>query len=144
MRTKTTAALTLLLCAVFALPSAALAGKGGPKEDPNRDPKNKDCTFVAVAPRCGDELKAAYDMIAGLQDNTYVFTSRNGAQDAGTMMCKISGADIKLAQDNKDDEASYLLYKVLEKIWSLEGQGKLDDPGIEELVTAAKLCVDNP
>ena len=143
MKTKTTAALSLLLCAVFALPSAALAGKGGPKEDPNRDPSSKSCDFVAVAPRCLDELQAAYSLIESLQSNQYVFTSRNGEQDAGSLMCKISGADIKLAQ-YKDGEASYLLYMVMEKIWSLEGQGKFEDAGIKALVEAAKYCVDNP
>lgn len=143
MKTITTATLSLLLCAAFALPSAAQAGKGGPKEDPNRDPSNKTCEFVAVAPRCLDKLQAAYSHIESLKSNQYVFTSRNGEQDASTLMCKISGADIKLAQE-KDGEASYLLYKVMEKIWSLEGQGKFEDAGIKALVEAAKYCVDNP
>jgi len=143
MKTTTMAALSLFLCAAFALPSAALAGKGGPNEDPDRDPSSKTCDFVAVAPRCVDKLQAAYGLIESLQTNEFVFTSRNGEQDAGTLMCKISGADIKLAQ-NKDDEASYLLYKVMEKIWSLEGQGKFEDAGIKALVEAAKNCVDNP
>jgi hypothetical protein len=58
-------------------------------------------------------------------------------------MCKVSGAEIKLAQD-KDDEASYLLYKAMEKIWSLEGQGKMVDAGIMDALEAAKYCVDKP
>ena len=137
MKTKTTAALSLLLCAAFALPTSALAGK------PDRDPSTKDCPFVDLGTRCSAELDAAYALIDSLKDNDYVFTSRNGVQDAETLMCKVSGAEIKLAQD-KDDEASYLLYKVMEKIWSLEGQGKFVDAGIMDAIVAAKTCVDNP
>ena len=139
MKTKTTAALSLLLCAAFALPTSALAGKG------DRDPSTKDCPFADLSTRCSVELNAAYYLIDSLKTSTDVFKSRNGVQDAETLMCKISGAEIKLAQD-KDDEASYLLYKVMEKIWSLEGQGKFEDAGtaIMDAVVAAKTCIDNP
>ena len=160
MKFQSKAALSLLLCAVLAIPTAALAGKGGPKEDPTRDPSTKDCDNIVLETRCSGPLDApglldqAYSLVKQLSDidqaliangeDPVVFVSRNGQQDAATLMCKISGAEIKLAQDYKDDEASFLLETAIAKVMSLEGQGKMFDAGIKDALAAAKYCVDNP
>ena len=126
MSTKTTAALTLLLCAVFAIPSAALAGK------PDRNPSEKDCPNVALDTACSAELDTTYDLIGALlgQQDPKVFLSRNNAdKDAGTLQCKTSGAEIKLAQDYKEGEAWMLMETAKQKIEDLKSQGKLSDDG---------------
>ena len=142
MKTTTTAALSLLLCAMFALPQASLAAK------PDRNPSEKDCPFATMS-SCAAELAAAYDLVGALFANNEVvetFLSRNPERDSGTLQCKISGADIKLAQD-KADEASYLMQVSIEKIWSLYSQGKLSWDGLvmmEAAFNTAKDCIDNP
>ena len=141
MTKTTTLALTLLLGAMIALPHTALAGK------PDRNPSDKECPNADVATRCSDELDAAYDLVGWLLGNNAegeYFLSRNPANDAGTLQCKISGAELKLYQ-GKDGEASSLLDKAIEKIWSLYGQGKLSYEGLDLLngaFGAAKSCID--
>lgn len=139
MKTITKAALSLFVCALFALPQVSLAKK--PDRNPSAVPK--DCPATALS-RCAVELNAAYDLIGILAGNTgTVFLSKNGDQNAAGLQCKVSGADIKLAQD-KVDEASFLLYKAKEKIWSLVGQGKMIDAGIEDAIVVAETCINNP
>lgn len=152
MKTRATAALTLLLCTVFAIPTAALAGKGGPNEDPDRDPSNKVCEFVAVS-RCTADIGAAIGLIEGLYAAGEAFISGNPDRDSGTLVCKLTGADIKLAQ-GKDLEASDAIYMAIEKVYSLEAQGKFNDlvdstdpdvpVSLKDHLYAAKSCVDNP
>jgi hypothetical protein len=147
MRTKTTAALTLLLCAVFAIPSAALAGKGGPKEDPNRDPSEKECANVELSTACSDELNATYKLIGDLlAQDPAVFLSRNAERDAGSLQCKTSGAEIKLNQDYKEDEAWYLMETAKQKVEDLFAQSKLTWGGramLLESFQAAQDCIDS-
>ena len=145
MRTKTTAALTLLLCAVFAIPTAALAGKGGPKEDPDRNPSEKECANIELSTACSAELDATYAMIGGLfaQDPS-VFLSRNAERDAGSLQCKTSGAEIKLNQDYKEDEAWYLMEQAKQKVEDLYAQSKLTYEGRSMLLgsfQAAQDCI---
>lgn len=140
MKTIIKAALSLFVCALFALPQVSLAGK---PDDRNPSAVPKECPPTALS-RCADELNAAYDLIGVLAKNAgMVFLSRNADQDAAGLQCKVSGADIKLAQD-KVDEASYLLYKAKEKIWSLVGQGKMIDAGIEDAIVVAETCINKP
>ena len=148
MNIKTIAATLLLTGAFFALPQDSLAGK------PDRDPSVKDCAFKTMSTRCATELVSAYDLLAYFADNNVdsegnkiYFLSRNSKKNIGGLQCKISGADIKLAQRNKDDEASFLLQVSLEKIWTLYGQGKLTYGALLTLETSfnnAKYCIDNP
>ena len=139
MKTTMKAAILLLSTTIF-FSQASLAGK------PDRNPSEKDCPNAELQTRCSVLLNDAYKLIGDLFESDLVFLSRNNAeQDAATLQCKVSGAEIKLAQD-KDPEASMALYKAIEKVMSLEGQGKMDDPnpGIQEALMAAKTCVDNP
>ena len=148
MKTKTTAALTLLLCAIFAIPSAALAGKGGPKEDPNRDPSEKECANIELTTSCSAELDATYELIGDLlTQDPAVFLSRNADRDAGTLQCKTSGAEIKLNQDYKEDEAWYLMETAKQKVEDLYAQGKLTEGGRSMLLgsfQAAQDCISYP
>ena len=143
MKTKTMAALSLLVCAILALPQASFAGK------PDRNPSEKDCPNVALATSCSAELDAAYDLIAGLIGNNEVaptFLSRNAARDAGTLQCKTSGAEIKLSQD-KAFEAWYLMEQSKEKVESLFAQSKLTWEGRVQLLgvfQAAQDCMPSP
>ena len=131
------------LMASLALTGNALAA---PPDKGGRNPSEKDCDFVEVLKSdCVSEFKAVWDGLEGFksQDPPY-FTSRNAIQDIGTLQCKISGAELKLYQ-GKDGEASYLLDKAIEKIWSLYGQGKLSYEGLDLLNSAfgaAKSCID--
>jgi len=148
MKTKTTAALSLLLCAIFAIPSAALAGKGGPKEDPDRNPSEKDCANIELNTSCSAELDATYALIGGLlAQDPAVFLSRNADRDAGTLQCKTSGAEIKLAQDYKEDEAWYLMETAMQKVEDLYAQGKLTWEGrlmLLDSFEAAQDCISYP
>jgi hypothetical protein len=129
----------LLLGGTLFFSQAGLAGK------PDRDPSEKDCPNADLQTRCSAELDDAYKLIGDLYDNGGVFLSKNANRDAGTLQCKVSGAEIKVGQD-KTLDASDTLYKAIEKVMSLEGQGKMDDPnpGVQEALMAAKACVDNP
>ena len=144
MNIKTIAATLLLTSAFLALPQDSLAGK----DKGDRDPSAKDCPYSEKANRCSTELESAYDLLTyfeGTKD-TY-FLSRNGKKSIDGLQCKISGADIKLEDRNKDDEASFLLQVSLDKIWSLYGEGKLTYGALMMLETAfngAKECIDYP
>jgi hypothetical protein len=140
MNIKVIAALLVLTSASLALPQDSMAGQPG-----GRTPKDKTCPFEAVS-RCEVSLGDAFDVVNFLINHNEDgnFLSRNPDKDAGTLKCKISGADIKLYQ-GKTDEASYLMYVALEKIWSLYGQGKLGGDALAEMntaFTAAKECID--
>jgi hypothetical protein len=139
MKTTMKAAILLLSGTLF-LSQASFAGKPD-----GRDSSKKVCPNADLTTRCSSKLNIAFDLIEDLHANGGVFLSRNADRDAGTLLCKVSGAEIKLGQD-KVLEASYALYKAIEKVMSLEGQGKMDDPnpGIQEALMAAKACVDNP
>jgi hypothetical protein len=139
MKTKSIAALSLLLCAFVAMPASA--GK------PDRNPSEKDCDFVGLSTACSTELKAAYDLVGSLvgQDPA-VFLSRNPDKDAGTLQCKLSGAEIKYAT-GKTDEAQWLVQDALDKILVLLNQGKLSEEGyylLEASFLAAQECVSTP
>ena len=138
MKTTTKAAILLLSGTIF-FSQAGLAGK------PDRDPSEKICPNADLQTRCSAELNYAYDLIEDLHAIGGVFLSKNADRDAGTLQCKVSGAEIKVGQD-KTLDASEALYKAIEKVMSLEGQGKMDDPnpGVQEALMAAKSCVDNP
>ena len=150
MKTTTKAALLLLSTCIF-FSQASLAGWANRDSEPVRDPsvkggKKKECPNAVLETRCSDLLDEAYDLIGALSMNEGVFLSpKKGKQDADGLQCKVSGAEIKLGQD-KPLEASDALYQAIEKVMSLEGQGKMDDPnpGIQEALEAAKFCVDNP
>ena len=137
MKTLMKAALLLSVSLFFS--QASFAGK------PDRNPSEKDCNFAAMSV-CEVAFAEAYDLVGDLlSNNGYVLTfkSRNPDRDAGTLQCKISGADIKVAQD-KADEAAYLMDKAIEKIWSLYSQDKLSWEGLEmmlEKFEAAKACI---
>jgi hypothetical protein len=139
MKTTMKAAILLLSGTLF-FSQASLAGKPD-----NRDPSEKECPNADLQTRCSAELNDAYDLIGDLYAIGDVFLSKNAERDAGTLQCKVSGAEIKVGQD-KTLDASDTLYKAIEKVMSLEGQGKMDDPnpGIQEALMAAKACVDNP
>ena len=143
MKTKSIAALSLLLCAFVAMPASA--GK------PDRNPSEKDCTNMEFYPAtaCSDELDAAYDYVGGLLSNNGdvpTFLSRNPDKDAGTLQCKLSGAEIKYATD-KTGEAQWLVQDALDKILVLLNQGKLSEDGyalIKASFDAAQGCVGTP
>jgi hypothetical protein len=141
MKNLTTAALLLLSLSVLA-PQASFAGK------PDRNPSEKDCAFMATTESlCTAELETAYNNIDGYlsQAEPVLFLSGNAVRDAGTLQCKLSGAELKLGQ-GKADEASYLIEKVIAKIWSLFSQGKLHADGlalIEADANAAKTCISD-
>lgn len=153
MNIKTIAALLFLTSASLALPQDSLAGRLE-----GRMPQLKDCPFDErlVTDYCQAELKYAYDVVEWLlrsniddssgRDVKVNFLSRkNPDNDAETLQCKISGAHIKLSQD-KAYKASYLMYKALEKIWSLYGQGKLGGDALADMnaaFTVAKECIDS-
>jgi len=146
MNIKTIAATLLLTSAFLALPQDSFAGR----DKGDRNPSEKECPYSDEAvSRCDTELKSAYDLLAYFAENNgnkIYFLSRNWEKDIGTLQCKISGADIKLEQRNKDDEASALLQASLDKIWSLFGQGKLTYGAYLTLKTSfnyAKDCIDN-
>ena len=126
------------LMASLAFSGSVLAGK------PDRDPSSKDCPNVALATACSEELDAAYDLVDSLYpQDPAVFLSRNPDKDSGTLMCKLSGAEIKLDQD-KVDEAIYLVDQAIEKIWSLYQQGKLTVDGLNMMdasFNAARDCL---
>ena len=125
MKNLTTAALLLLSVSILA-PQVSEAGK------PDRNPSEKDCAFVAKpASLCTTELDTAYTNINGYlsQTDPVLFLSKNAAQDAATLQCKLSGAELKLSQ-GKADEAYYLMEKVIAKIWSLFSRGKLHADGL--------------
>ena len=137
MKTTSIAALSLLLCAFVAFPASA--GK------PDRNPSEKDCAFVGLDTACSDELQAAYDLVGSLLGNG-VFLSRNPDRDAGSLQCKISGAEIKFAT-GKTDEAQWLVQDALDKILVLLNQGKLSQDGydlIKASFDAAQDCVGSP
>lgn len=149
MNIKTIAATLLLTSAFLALPQDSLAGKGEPGE--GRDPSAKKCPYSDEAySRCDTELRSAYDLLAYFAKNNgnkIYFLSGNWEKDIGTLQCKISGADIKLEQRNKDDQASSLLSASLDKIWSLYEKGKLTFGAYMTLKTsfeAARYCIDYP
>lgn len=141
MKTTMKAAILLLSTTIF-FSQASLAGK------PDRNPSEKDCDFAAMSV-CAVALGNAYDLVGYLLSNNGVvetFMSRNPDQDAGSLQCKISGADIKVAQD-KADEAAYLMDMAVEKIWSLYSQGKLSWEGLDmmlESFATAKNCIPTP
>ena len=139
MKTKSIAALSLLLCAFVAMPASA--GK------PDRNPSEKDCDFVGLGTACSDELQAAYDLVGSLlSQDPAVFLSRNPDKDAGTLQCKLSGAEIKYATD-KTGEAQWLVQDALDKILVLLNQGKLSEDGyalIKASFDAAQECVGTP
>jgi hypothetical protein len=140
MKTKSIAALSLLLCAFVALPASA--GK------PDRNPSEKDCPNMDLDTACSADLDAAYDYVGGLLGNNEdvpTFLSRNPDKDAGTLQCKLSGAELKLDQ-GKTDEAIFLVDTALAKIDSLYGQGKLSYEGLvgmQEYFNAAKTCLES-
>ena len=138
MKTTMKAAILLLGGTLF-FSQAGLAGK------PDRDPSEKICPNADLQTRCSAELDYAYKLIGDLYAIGDVFLSKNAERDADTLQCKVSGAEIKVGQD-KTLDASEALYKAIEKVMSLEGQGKMDDPnpGVQEALMAAKACVDNP
>ena len=151
MNIKTIAATLLLTSAFLALPQDSFAGR----DKGDRNPSEKECPYSDEAvSRCDTELKSAYDLLAYFADNNedsdgnkIYFLSRNWEKNIGSLQCKISGADIKLEQRNKDDEASFLLQASLDKIWSLYGQGKLSYGAYLTLKAKfddAKGCIDNP
>lgn len=129
------------LMASLAFSGNVLAGK------PDRNPSEKDCPNIALETGCSVALDAAYQLVDDLSgQNPAVFLSRNADKDAGTLKCKISGAEIKLSQDYKEGEASGLMQQALDKIWSLWSQGKLTDDGLnlmEDSFQAAKSCIDS-
>ena len=139
MKTKSIAALSLLLCAFVALPASA--GK------PDRNPSEKDCQNVVLDTACSAELDAAYDLVGALlAQDPPVFLSRNPDKDAGTLQCKLSGAEIKFAT-GKTDEAIFLVDTALEKIMTLYSQGKLSDEGLQLMTdsfNAARDCLVSP
>ena len=139
MKTKSIAALSLLLCAFVAFPASA--GK------PDRNPSEKDCAFVGLETTCSDDLMAAYDLAGALlAQDPPVFLSRNPEKDSGTLQCKLSGAEIKYAT-GKTDEAQWLVQDSLDKILVLLNQGKLSDDGyalLEASFKAAQDCVGSP
>jgi len=143
MRIKTMAALSLLACAILVLPLSSFAGK------PDRNPSDKDCPFGDLATACTAELKEAYDLLGFLVGNNDVvetFLSRNPDNDAGSLQCKTSGAEIKLAQD-KGDEAWFLMEQAKEKVESLFAQSKLSWDGRVMLLAkfqAAQDCIATP
>ena len=143
MRTTTTAALSLLACAILALPQASFAGK------PDRNPSEKDCPFADLGTSCSVALKEAYDLLGALIGNNAdvpTFLSSNPERDAGTLQCKTSGAEIKLAQD-KADEAWYLMETAKDKVESLFAQSKLSWDGRNMLLAsfqAAQDCIPSP
>lgn len=127
MKTKSIAALSLLLCAFVAFPASA--GK------PDRNPSEKDCPNVALDTDCSAELDYAYDLVGGLLGNNEdvpTFLSRNPDRDAGTLQCKLSGAELKLDQ-GKTDEAIFLVDTALDKIMTLYAQGKLSYEGLLQM-----------
>jgi len=142
MKIQKTAAATLLLSTMLALPQLSLAGK------PDRDPSSKDCPNPDVVTACSEQLDYAYDLIGWLIGNNAdldIFLSRNPDQDAGTLQCKVSGAELKLSQD-KIGEAAFLVDTAIEKIWTLYGQGKLSWDGVTQIggaFDAAKTCLDS-
>lgn len=139
MKTLIKAALLLSVTLLFS--QASFAGK--PAKD--RDPSEKDCNFAAMSV-CELAFGEAYDLVGTLLKNNVdvvTFKSGNPERDAGTLQCKISGADIKVAQD-KSDEAAYLMDKAIEKIWSLYSQDKLSWEGLQMMLAkfeAAKACI---
>jgi len=154
MKNLTTAAL-LLACVLFLLPQASEAGKPGSA----RQPQDKTCPPVPSTTACADKLDTAYNNIQDYLDQTYlyegegpvpaIFLSRNKEQDAATLKCKFSGAEIKLSED-KVDEATGLLDKVLYKIWSMylenDKKSKLTYAGlvfIEDDTNAVKTCISD-
>lgn len=156
------AAATLLAAAFLALPIATLADK----PDPNRDPSGKghggvkQCDFIALT-ACGigghnpwlepTDIKDAYDLVKTTIDNQnnggfVVFLSGNPDRDAGSLLCKISGAEFKLYQD-KADEAWYLFEDAIAKIATLEAQGKLDPDArsaFQAFFESAQDCINDP
>lgn len=120
MKSKTIAAAVLSTAFYLSMSQGALAGK--PSQDV-RDPSNKDCAdFVVSEQYCDAAFATLYGSFRASAD---VFISRNAANDIGTLECKTSGAELKLAQE-KFGEASGLLDDIAAKLLSLEGQGKLD------------------
>jgi len=143
MKIKTMAALSLLACAILVLPLSSFAGK------PDRNASEKDCPFADLATACTAELKEAYDLLGylyAMNEEVPTFLSRNPANDAGTLQCKTSGAEIKLAQD-KGDEAWFLMEQAKEKVESLFAQSKLSWDGRVMLMKKfqdAQDCIATP
>ena len=131
------------LMASLAFSGSALAGK------PDRNPSEKDCPNVALDTACSAELDFAYDLVGGLLGNNGevpTFLSRNPDRDAGSLQCKLSGAEIKFATE-KTDEAQWLVQDALDKILVLFSQGKLSQDGydlIKASFDAAQDCVGSP
>ena len=139
MNIKTIAALLVLTSASLALPQDSLAGKPD-----GRTPKDKTCPFEAVSPVCTTELSFSYTEVGRLFSEAGNFLSRNAEKDAGTLKCKITGADIKLSQE-KTHEAAFLMYTALEKVRSLYAHGKLGGQALADLTaafTATSECID--
>ena len=130
MNIKTIAALLVLTSASLVLPQDSLAGK-----PEGRTPKDKTCPFEAAAPVCTVELLLSFDEVGRLFDDGGNFLSRNAEKDAGTLKCKVSGADIKLSEE-KTHEAAYLMYTALEKIRSLYAHKKLSGEALADLTEA--------
>jgi hypothetical protein len=139
MNIKTIAALLVLTSASLVLPQDSLAGK-----PEGRTPKDKTCPFEAVSLDCTTELLFSFTEVDRLFNEPGNFLSRNAEKNAGTLKCKVSGADIKLSVE-KTHEAAYLMFVALEKVRSLYAHRKLSGQALADLTaafTATQECID--
>ena len=137
------------LMASLAFSGSALAGPGNSPDKGDRDPSQKICEFMELGTTCSTELRDAYDKVGGLlsQTDPKVFLSGNPDKDAGTLQCKLSGAELKYATD-KSDEAVYIIDTAIDKVVTLDAQGKLlygtKDLLIDDYFKPARDCIQPP
>jgi len=110
MKTTMKAAI-LLLSGTILLSQASLAGKPGPKPEP------EPCTFQAVAEACGSELLLAYQTLDP--------AAFKNARDYAGLTCKVAASDVKISQDKPADAEQKLSASVV-KIETLFTQRKID------------------
>jgi len=143
----------LLLISGLFLASSALADKPIGRDSSGKDHDgDKTCPFMNLS-SCKVELGSetdpigSYFLVKGLYENNEIgrsFLSRNAERDAATLRCKISGADIKLAE-GKVTEASALMKSAIAKILVMRDSGKLDGGAYDLLdasFVASEDCID--
>jgi hypothetical protein len=108
-------------------------------------------SYVRGQDQDGNDILGGFDptvdlILARKNPATETFLSRNSEKDADTLVCKTTGAEIKMYDgEHKYGEASALMQQAIDKIHSLYGQGKLSYDGLTALDDAfsdTKACID--
>lgn len=129
MKTIIKAALSLFVCALFALPQVSMAGKPA-ADEPCKFPED---TKTA----CTTDLRIAYNTI---KENEGAFKSEN---DFVGLTCKVASSELKMTQ-NKAADAETKLAASVNKVQDLFDQRKLeiniDTLEIKEDLEVARAC----